>query len=208
MRFSKFFAQQARKPTGLFGRFVMSMIFDKGNAFLNQCVNKLMAVNENDRILEIGFGTGQLIYEMAHHIKGGLVEGIEFSDEMISIAKNRNERHIKNGKVKILKGNFDHYGFKVNSYDKICTINTIYFWQEPEKTAQKIAEILKPGGKFITAFEDILQLRDRKLDEDIFHLYSAFEVKDLLFNSGFLTDVSIETRKKGKSKYHCVVAIK
>lgn len=208
MNFSKFFAQQARKPTGLFGRLVMSLIFDKGNAFLNQCVKKLMAVNENDRILEIGFGTGQLIFDMAQLINGGIIEGIEFSDEMISIAGKRNKKYITEGKVKILKGNFDDFTIEKNIYDKICTINTIYFWKDPKKTAEKIAQILKPGGKFITAFEDIRQLQQRKLDEDIFQLYSAFDVKDLLFNSGFLTDVSIETRKKGKSKYHCVVAIK
>ena len=208
MGFSKFFAQQARKPSGLFGRLVMSRIFDKGNAFLNQFVIEIMAVNKNDLILEIGFGTGNLIYEMAGKISEGLIEGIEFSDEMISITQKRNKKYIAEDKVKIHNGNFDEYAFEKNNFDKICTINTIYFWQEPKKTAEKIAEILKPGGKFITAFEDIRQLQDRKLDEDIFQLYSAFDVKDLLFNSGFLTDVSIETRKKGKSKYHCVVAIK
>jgi len=208
MSFSKFFAQQARKPSGLFGRLVMSLIFDKGNAFLNQCTKEFIAVNENDRILEIGFGTGNLIYEMARHINSGFIEGIEFSDEMISIAAKRNKKYISEGKVKFHKGDFDDYAFKKNTYDKICTINTIYFWKEPKKTAEKIAQLLKPGGKFITAFEDIRQLQERKLDENIFRLYSAFDVKDLLFNSGFLTDVSIETRKKEKSKFHCVVAIK
>ena len=208
MGFAKFFAQQARKPSGLFGRFVMSRIFEKGNAFLNHCVKEIIAVNANDRILEIGFGTGQLIYDMAQHMNKGIIEGIEFSDEMISIAKKRNKKYITEGKVKILKGNFDEVEFENNTYDKICTINTIYFWNEPKKTAEKIARLLKPGGKFITAFEDNKQLQDRKLDEDIFQLYSAFDVKDLLFNSGFLTDVSIESRKKGKSKYHCVVGIK
>jgi ubiquinone/menaquinone biosynthesis C-methylase UbiE len=208
MSFSKFFAQQARKPSGLFGRFIMSRIFDKGNVFLNQCVIEIIAVNENDHILEIGFGTGLLISEMARQINEGLIEGIEFSDEMISIAEKRNEKYISDGKVKILKGNFDEVAFEKNTYDKICTINTIYFWKEPKKTAEKIARILKPGGKFITAFEDNKQLQDRNLDEDIFQLYSAFDVKDLLFNAGFLTDVSVESRKKGKSKYHCVVGIK
>jgi len=208
MRFSKGFAPQARKPSGFFGRIVMSQIFDKGNAFLNQCTKEFIAVNENDHILEIGFGTGQLLFEMAQYINGGVIEGIEFSEEMISIAAKRNKEYISQRKVKILKGNFDKCAFEKNTYDKICTINTIYFWQDPKKTAKKIAEILKPGGKFITAFEDIKQLQNRKLDENIFQLYSAFDVKDMLFNSGFLTDVSIETRKKGKMKYHCVVAIK
>ena len=35
MNFETFFSKQARKPTGLFGRLIMSKIFDLGNAVLN-----------------------------------------------------------------------------------------------------------------------------------------------------------------------------
>ncbi len=123
MSFSSFFSQQARKPAGLFGRFVMSTIFNKGNADLNGFVKELMAVQKNDSILEIGFGTGQLMYE---------------------------------------KGRFS----------KVCTVNTLYFWPAPEKTAQKIADLLKPGGKFVVAFGDKAQLKQKSLSKDVFNLYS------------------------------------
>ena len=35
----------------------MSIIFNIGNAKLNRFVNEIMSVQENDHILEIGFGT-------------------------------------------------------------------------------------------------------------------------------------------------------
>jgi len=61
MSFSTFFSKQARKPTGIFGRFYMSRVFEKGNAELNALVYEALSIRENDHILEIGFGTGTLI---------------------------------------------------------------------------------------------------------------------------------------------------
>lgn len=208
MGFSSFFAEQARRPDGLFGRMVMSIVFDQGNAFLNDFVNELMSVQIDDCIIEIGFGTGKLIYRMAQQIDKGTIEGVDFSKVMVSIARKRNKKNTTNGKVKILEGNFDELPFEKESFTKACSINTLYFWPEPVHTARKIAEILKPDGKLILAFEDIEQLKQRKLNQEVFHLYSTGEVQDLLINAGFSKNVNIVSRKKGKSIFHCVVAIK
>ena len=91
MNFSTFFSKQARRPEGLFGRIVMRMVFDQGNAFLNNFVNDQMSVQTDDHILEIGSGTGKLIHRMALRIDNGFIEGIDFSSEMVSIARKRNK---------------------------------------------------------------------------------------------------------------------
>jgi len=208
MNFSTFFSEQARRPKGLFGRMVMSIVFDQGNAFLNGFVNELMSVQIDDRIIEIGFGTGKLIYKMAQQIEKGFIEGVDLSRTMVSIAKKRNKKNIAKGKVKIVEGNFDEMPYKKDSFTKACSVNTLYFWSKPEHTAKKIAEILKPGGRLILAFEDIEQLKQRKLDKNVFHLYTKDEVKNLLINAGFSNNVNIQSRKKRNSFFHCVVAIK
>jgi ubiquinone/menaquinone biosynthesis C-methylase UbiE len=208
MNFSNFFSQQARRPDGLFGRIVMSIVFDRGNAFLNDFVNELISVQNDDRIIEIGFGTGKLIYRMAQQIDKGLIEGVDFSKVMVSIARKRNKKNITSGKVKILKGNFDEVSYDKESFTKACSINTLYFWPEPVHTVKKIAKILKPGGKLILAFEDIEQLKQRKLNREVFHFYSKGEVQDLFINAGFSKNIKIVSRKKGKSIFHCAVAIK
>ena len=140
MNFSSFFSEQARRPDGLFGRMVMSLVFDRGNAFLNDFVNELMSVQIDDRIIEIGFGTGKLIYRMAQQIDKGLIEGVDFSKVMVSIARKRNKKNITNGKVKILEGNFDEVSYEKESFTKACSINTLYFWPEPVHTAKKISK--------------------------------------------------------------------
>ena len=208
MNFSTFFSKQARRPEGLFGRIVMRMVFDQGNAFLNNFANDLMSVQTDDRILEIGSGTGKLINKMAINIDNGLIEGIDFSSEMVSIARKRNEKNIAKGKVKIVEGNFDEISYEKNSFTKACSVNTLYFWPSPASTTKKLAEILKPGGILILAFEDIEQLKGRNLNQDVFNLYSIDGVKDLLINAGFAHNVKIVSRKKGDLIFHCGVAIK
>ena len=208
MNFSIFFSEQARRPEGLFGCIVMRIIFDQGNAFLNNFVTDLMSVQTDDRIIEIGSGTGKLIYKMTQKIDKGLIEGVDFSSAMVSVARKRNKKNIAKGRVNILEGDFDSMPYEKEKYSKACSINTIYFWPSPEHTAKKIADILKPDGKLILAFEDIEQLKQRKLNQDVFHLYSKDEVQNLLINAGFSNNVSIVSRKKGKSIFHCAVAIK
>ena len=208
MDFSTFFSKQARKPEGLFGRIVMRVVFDQGNAFLNDVVNDLMSVQSDDRIIEIGSGTGKLINRMAKRIDGGLIEGIDFSSAMVSIARKRNKENIANGKVKLVEGDFDELPYEKDSFTKVCSVNTIYFWPSPERTAKKIADILETDGQLILAFEDIEQLKRRKLNHKVFNLYSKKEVQDLLINAGFSHNVNIVSRKKGNLFFHCVIAKK
>ena len=208
MNFSTFFTKQARRPEGLFGRMVMRIVFDRGNAFLNDFTNELMSIQSDDRIIEIGFGTGKLIYRMAQQIENGFIEGIDFSGAMVSIAQKRNKKSIANGKVKIFEGDIDNMPHENEKFSKACSVNAIYFWPSPVHTAKKIADILKPGGKLYLAFEDIEQLKQRKLNQEVFHLYSKDDIQDLLINAGFSNKIKIASRNKGKLIFHCVVTEK
>ena len=125
MNFSKFFSEQARKPSGFFGYLIMSAIFDLGNAYLNSLVSKQLSIQTDDHILDIGCGTGKLVYNLANQIKDGYVEGVDFSNSMVSIAQRRNKKNIKNGKVKILEGDFDQLSYENRFFNKVCSVNTI-----------------------------------------------------------------------------------
>ena len=87
---SRVLSLQARKPTGLIGRYLMTKIFNEGNADLNSFVMDMLELQSSDRVLEIGFGTGKLINQMAAITTGGVVEGIDFdSDGIIDDAEVR-----------------------------------------------------------------------------------------------------------------------
>ncbi|MBW1891065.1 MAG: methyltransferase domain-containing protein [Deltaproteobacteria bacterium] len=131
MNFSKYFSEQARRPSGFFGRIIMPIIFDRGNAFLNSFVYDVIGIKPDDRILEIGCGTGSLIKEMAEKLENGFIEGIDFSSQMVMIAKRKNRKHIARRAVNITVDHFDDHSFKKNIFTKACSVNTIYFWEKP-----------------------------------------------------------------------------
>ena len=81
----------------------MSTIFDYGNAALNDFMKELLSLKENEHVLEIGFGTGKLISEMAKRVNKGLIEGIDLSDVMVATAKKKNKKYIAEGKVILRK---------------------------------------------------------------------------------------------------------
>jgi ubiquinone/menaquinone biosynthesis C-methylase UbiE len=208
MNLKTFFSEQARKPSGLFGRWVMSRIFDYGNVAINDFMKELLSLNENDHVLEIGFGTGNLIAEMAKCVNKGLIEGIDLSDAMVAIAERKNEKYIAEGKVIIRQGDFEETAYNDNRFDKICSANTVYFWQHPDNYIKNILRILKPGGKLILGFEDIGQLESKPLNTNVFHLYRQDEIENLLRRNGFSENIDILSREIKSQKYHCAVAVK
>ena len=208
MSFKTFFSEQAKKPSGLFGRLVMSRVFDLGNIVLNDLMKEQLLIEANDYILEIGSGTGKLIAEMAKLVDNGFIEGIDLSDTMVALAQKKNKAHISSGKVNIRQGDFESADFGDCCFDKICSANTIYFWSAPDTYIKKIIRLLKPGGKLVLAFEDKQQLEKKPLSKDVFHLYHQDEIANLLQRNGFSNDINILSRKVKANRYHCVVAVK
>ena len=208
MSIKSFFSKQAKKPSGLFGRLVMSRVFDLGNVVLNDFMKELLLLEENDHVLEIGSGTGKLINEMATLLDKVFIEGIDFSKTMVAVAQRKNRKHISIGKVNIRHGDFEKIAYRDNSFDKICSANTVYFWSAPDDYVKKIFRILKPDGKLLLAFEDKKQLEKRQLSADVFHLYSRDQIEDLLQRNGFGKGIDILSREIKSKRYNCAVAVK
>ena len=199
MDFATFFSNQARKPTGLFGRFVAAQIFKKGNAEMNAFIYDSLPISENDHILEIGFGPGELIHAMARRVDSGRVEGVDFSGTMLAIAQRKNRRQIQAGKVKLHLGDFDTMTFDGRRFDVMIAVNTVYFWPQPEATIGKMARLLKPGGRLAVGFHEKAEMQDSKLSRDVFRFYSPRDVQALLEICGGFKNVTIISRR-GKAK--------
>lgn len=208
MSFMSFFSQQARKPTGWFGRIIMSRIFDKGNAALNKLMIEEMSLCPDDMVLEVGFGTGKALHQIAKAVPNGQIRGIDFSETMLTLAKKRNAKRIADGSMHLEQGSFDTVDFTQGSFTKICTANTIYFWEQPEQTAAKLFDVLALNGTLVVAFGDKDDLSKRPLDDNVFQLYGTEEVKSLLATAGFREHVAIVSRNSNVGTLRCAVAKK
>lgn len=75
MGLSEFVAGQLRNPSGFFGRFVMSRFFNRSSAAINQLTLASLALEPTDRVIEVGFGAGDLISRMAPVVSKGSIAG-------------------------------------------------------------------------------------------------------------------------------------
>jgi ubiquinone/menaquinone biosynthesis C-methylase UbiE len=208
MNFSAYFSRQARKPNGLFGRFFMSRVFEKGNAELNDFVFEQLSVQSDDHILEVGFGTGVLITRVAQRLDHGLIEGVDFSAIMVALAQKKNKLALRAGKARLHLGDFNDVPFEDSRFNAVFTVNTIYFWRDPATTIARIGHVLKPGGKCLIGFNERSDLEKMNLDGDVFSLYAPDEIEALLSANGQFAHVEIQSRRTQKGSCYCAVALK
>lgn len=208
MLFKNYFSKQARKPSGIYGRFFMSRVFEKGNIEVNALLYDTLSIEPDDHVLEIGFGTGLLINRLARKIENGLIEGIDFSKSMVAMAEKKNKKYINAGKVKLHTGDFDEAVFDENYFDKIFTVNTVYFWKEPKSTIARLYRILKPGGKLMIGFIDKREMEKMPLNLDVFQYYSTQDIAELLSHHNSINNVEIISRQGKKTPCYCAVGTK
>jgi SAM-dependent methyltransferase len=198
---------QAKKPTGIIGRYLMTQIFNSGNADLNTFVKEELRLKQEDRVLEIGFGTGKLINEMASITIEGCVEGIDFSRDMFNHASKVNQQEISLGRVCLHLGDCSILPFNNEAFNKLCSINTLYFWKEPETYLKEIFRVTKTGGIAVIGFRVEEQMSKMNLDENVFRYFSQREVATLLSNAGF-SEVTIKEKDGKPFVSYCAVAKK
>ena len=81
MRKPQFIAKQGRKPSGLLGR-IVAHIMAKETAGENAVALKLLQLQPEDAVLEIGSGHGETLARAANVVSRGLLRGIDFSPVM------------------------------------------------------------------------------------------------------------------------------
>ena len=204
---SKIFSLQARKPSGIIGRFLMTKIFNDGNAELNSFVKAMLGLQEENKVLEIGFGPGKLINEMAAITTDGVVTGIDFSQVMLEKASELNKQYISKGKVILCKGECSSLPFDNESFDKLCSINTLYFWKEPDTNFSEMFRVIKSGGKIVIGFRDDKQMKNLNLSADVFSYYSQEDVVNMLAEAGF-ANAHIKEKEGRPFVSYCAVANK
>ena len=120
----------------------------------------------------------------------------------------KNKKHIDSGKTGIHLGDFDDVHFEDNGFDKIFSVNTIYFWNNPSATIAKIRRILKPGGRILIGFHNKNDMEKMSLHDDVFRYYSTDDITELLSVHGSLNDIEIVSRKGKPMTCYCAIGIK
>ena len=197
MGLAEFLAAQLRKPSGWFGRLVMGRFFNKFNARINQLTIESLNIQATDHVLDIGFGGGFTIPRMAALTPAGKVCGVDMSETMVRQAQARFSHLIVEGRVDVQLGDLARLSYADGTFDKVCTVNTVYFWPDPLQNLIEIRRVMKRGGRLVVSFRSREKMEAMKTLLPGLRLYAPPEVQGLLEQAGF-TQVRIERRDEDK----------
>ncbi len=141
-------AGQHGHPSGIIGRMLGEQMVRQHMPETTWTIS-LLDIQPEDQILELGFGAGRAIELVAAQVTNGHVAGIDHSQAMVQAASRRNAKAIKAGLVTLHQGDVTTLPFADNQFDKIFSIQTLYFWSDPPRTLTEIFRVLKPGGMLV-----------------------------------------------------------
>lgn len=146
------FNSQFAHPEGMLGHFV-GMILAWKNRDRNAWTISMLDLQPGDQILEIGFGPGQAIQEVAKLTPNGFVAGIDLSDVMVAQASKRNSAAIRSGRVLLQQGAESPLPFEDDKFNKVFAVNSMQFWSNPIDGLQEVRRVLKPGGRVVITIQ-------------------------------------------------------
>lgn len=185
MSFAEFMAAQLRKPSGFFGRNVMVRLLNRLNVPINSLALDVLRLGANDRLLEIGFGGGDLIAQAARIVSRGHISGVDFSGDAVEACTRRFGALIRAGRIDLHCADVGALPFADGTFTKVCSVNTIYFWPDPLAAFRQIRRVLRESGTLVVCFSPRTAMEKSKVMQHGFTLYEAEEVTALLEAAGF-----------------------
>ncbi len=107
-----------------------------------------MGIQPNERIADIGAGSGYYTFRMARKAPRGKVFAVDLQLEMLDIMNQRIEREdIQN--VELIRGSETSPKLEANSVDLVTMVDVYHELSHPRETMQNIVSALRPGGRFV-----------------------------------------------------------
>lgn len=183
---AKSVAAQLRKPQGEWAERIAEFM-SAGNGLLIQRTLDVVAPADGDSILEIGMGNGAFVKEL---INKATIKycGCDYSEDMVALATKNNQDLVDNGKAAFVHADAANIPFADDSFDKIFSINTIYFWDDAPAIIAEIKRVLKNDGKLIIGMRPKGLMENYPMTKYDFALYTADDVDSLLQVNGFKTE--------------------
>ena len=179
-------AKHLANPEGAVGIAVTASL-NKSNASLYTAVLAKLAVQEQERIVEIGFGNGHEISRLLSCAPSLVYTGVDVSETMVAEAASRNTVQIGNGQVTLRHASSSALPFSPRSFDKALALNTIYFWDNPAVDLAQIRRVLRDDGRLVLGAIAPWSTKNREHFRFGFQFYEAEELTTLCTQAGFDT---------------------
>ena len=105
---------------------------------------EMLNIQKNDKIIDIGSGTGDLINLILKKITPNNIYSVDLNEQMLSYAIKK----FKNKNIKFIKANAEKLPFKDNTFDKYIISFCLRNLTDINKALLESYRVLKPGGAF------------------------------------------------------------
>jgi len=179
---SKTLAGQLRQPEGSLGIKVGEKM-NEGNRLMNLETIKQLEITDGDSVLEIGMGNGYFVKNIIGSAKDVRYTGCDFSETMIKEATELNSSLLTN--VNFNLSDASNLPFDDGLFNKVFTVNTIYFWEDGKQVLKEVNRVLKPNGIFIVTLRPKHVMDKLPVVQHGFTTFATEQVVTLLAENNF-----------------------
>ncbi len=111
------------------------------------------------RVLDIGCGDGIALAAIPHAAR---LSGIDRSETMLSLARKKLRREIRDGRVDLQRGDMFALPFEPTTFDRIIASNILYFCEDLPAFVSECRRVAKPGallGIYVTSANSMAKWR-------------------------------------------------
>ena len=203
-KFIKYMGENFGNPQGIGG-----VIFTKIMNIFCQMQYKTVLENINlelkDNVLDIGFGNGYLIKKLLRKNIIIKIFGIDISNDMKNKVSKKLKQFIEKQYLKLSLEDIQNTSFENETFNKIYTVNTIYFWKDLDKCFSEIKRIIKSNGIFINVIYTKEYLDKMFHTKYGYNKYTFEEIKNITEKNGMEVLKIIEIKS---NKSYCIISKK
>ncbi len=203
MGFADFVVRQLGHPEGRAGHLVLRLL-NRANAGINQATLEMLDATPDDRLLEIGFGGGDLMARLLRGAPPAQMTGVERSAAAVAHARRRFAEAIQAQRVRIVEADVQALPFDALQFTAACMVNTIYFWPDIQPPFAELHRVLQPGGRLVVSYNSIGPGAKAGLSRS----YAPAEVEAALQAVGLATPETATYAGPFNVPYYCTRALK
>ncbi len=104
---------------------------------------------EGSAALDIGCGGGATLRRLSRLLPSASLTGLDYSPVSIETSRAYNEDLVESKRLELVEASVEKMPFEDNSFDRITTVESFYFWPDPEENLKEVLRVLRPGGQFL-----------------------------------------------------------
>lgn len=109
---------------------------------------KQLAKENPGRVIDIATGTADLAIQLARHHESVIIDGVDISENMLNIGKNKIAKRHLEGRIKLHQGTSLNLPFNDAEYDAAMVAFGVRNFEDLSKGIAEIYRVLRTGGSF------------------------------------------------------------